>query len=118
MLFPLSTGVVVPWHIYIGAWTSSFVGPDDSAASSTLSWYSNSPIPFSLFRFILMFCLTFHFFLQDWALELELVTGLVPISDDPFPVMGRWGPSRAWRRPVARVHLHRERLNPFTSDEV
>ena len=51
-------------------------------------------------------------------MELELVAGLVRLIDDPFPAMSKWGPNWAWRKPLTRVHIHRERLNMMTSDEV
>ena len=49
---------------------------------------------------------------------MELITGISHVTDDRFPALTWWGASRTWKRDLARVHLHRERLNALTFDEV
>ena len=56
--------------------------------------------------------------LQVWALELELLVGISRVIDVRFPALARWGASRAWKRDLLRVHVHRERLNALSTDDV
>ena len=57
-------------------------------------------------------------FIQVWALEMELIIEISRVSNVHFPAVIRWGASRAWKRDLLRVHVHRERLNALTFDEV
>ena len=56
--------------------------------------------------------------LQVWALELELIVGISRVIDVRFLALVRWGASRAWKRDLLRVHVHRERLNALSIDDV
>ena len=68
-----------------------------------LAYYTGISILFFLFiKFILsviikVCLLTFFFLLQDWALELELVVGVMRMGDN-FLALGRWGASRVLKK--------------------
>ena len=49
---------------------------------------------------------------------MELIIGISHVIDDRFLTLVRWGTSHAWKRDLARVHVHHERLNALTFDEV
>ena len=57
-------------------------------------------------------------FLQVWALELELITGIYRVSDVRFLALARWGASRAWKKDFLYVYIHRERLDTLSTDDV
>ena len=56
--------------------------------------------------------------LQVWALEMELITGISRVSDVRFPALARWGASRAWKKDILHVYIHRERLDSLSFDDV
>ena len=70
-----------------------------------------------LFSHVYIVLLTTSLF-QVWALEIELIVGISSVSDVRFPALSRWGASRAWKRDLLRVHVHRERLNTISFDDV
>ena len=88
-----------------------------SADSGMQRWYV-----FTLFLFAFLVCIHCFFFtifpFQVWALEIELIVGISSVSDVRFPALARWGASRAWKRDLLRVHVHRERLNTISFDDV
>ena len=49
---------------------------------------------------------------------MELIIGISRVSDVRFPAVIRWGANQAWKRDLLLVHVHRERLNALTFDEV
>ena len=49
---------------------------------------------------------------------MELIIGISHVIDDRFLALARGGASHVWKRDLARVHVHRERLNALTFDEV
>ena len=75
--------------------------------------------PFSCLLFSYVYIvLLITFLFQVWALEIELIVGISSVSDVRFPALARWGASRAWKRDLLRVHVHRERLNTISFDDV
>ena len=56
--------------------------------------------------------------LQVWALELELLVGISRVIDVRFLALERWGASRAWKRDLLHVHVHREHLNALSTNDV
>ena len=66
----------------------------------------------------LLFAISNCHSLQVWALEMELITGISRVSDVRFPALARWGASRAWKKDILHVYIHRERLDSLSSDDV
>ena len=65
-----------------------------------------------------MWLLSNDILLQVWALKIELIIGISRVTNNCFPALAQWGASCAWKRDSARAHVHRERLNTLTFDEV
>ena len=76
--------------------------------------------PFHLFSFFQNSLWLFlnNILLEVWALEMESIIGISHVIDDRFHALARRSASRAWKRDLARVYLHREHLNALTFDEV
>ena len=88
-------------------------------ASGMQYWYV---LPLSLYlsslpSIIMVIFISSHL-LQVWALEMELIIGISRVSNVRFPALIRCGISIAWKRDLLQVHVHRERLNALTFDEV
>ena len=94
-----------------------FVGPGISADFGMQCWY----VPHSLVHLLSLIHTLLPLttiFLQVWALEIELITGISRVSEVRFPALARWGASRAWKKDFLHVYIHRERLDSLSTDDV
>ena len=49
---------------------------------------------------------------------MELIIEISRVTDDRFLALAQWGASHAWKRNLARVHIHHEHMKALTFDEV